>query len=110
MLKKIQRRFILAAMAAFGTVTLLIIAGINAANYYRTTAMQDGLAEALLSHEQAVPAKRQAQPPPLGEMEGRDPEEAFMTRFFTVHCDTDGRIRAASRDYISSVDEVTAEA
>ena len=59
MLKKIQRRFILAAMVAFGTVTLLIIAGINAANYYRTTAMQDGLAEALLSHEQAVPAKRQ---------------------------------------------------
>lgn len=110
MLKKIQRRFILAAMAAFGTVTLLIIAGINAANYYRTTAMQDGLAEALLSHEQTVPAKRQAPPPPLGEMEGRDPEEAFMTRFFTVHCDTDGRIRAASRDYISSVDEVTAEA
>lgn len=110
MLKKIQRRFILAAMAAFGTVTLLIIVGINAANYYRTTAMQDGLAEALLSHEQTIPAKRQAPPPPLGEMEGRDPEEAFMTRFFTVHCDTDGRIRAASRDYISSVDEVTAEA
>lgn len=110
MLKKIQRRFILAAMAAFGTVTLLIIVGINAANYYRTTAIQDGLAEALLSHEQTVPAKRQTPPPPLREMEGSDPEAAFMTRFFTVHCDTDGRIRAASRDYISSVDEVTAEA
>ena len=41
MLKKIQRRFILAAMAAFGTVMLLIIVGINAANYYRTTSMQD---------------------------------------------------------------------
>lgn len=41
MLKKIQRRFVLAAMAAFGTITLLIIVGINAANYYRTTSMQD---------------------------------------------------------------------
>lgn len=110
MLNKIRRRFILAAMAAFGTVTLLIIVGINAANYYRTTAMQDGLAEALLSHEQTVPAKRQVPPPPLREMAGRDPEAAFMTRFFVVHCDTDGSIRAASRDYISSVDEVTAEA
>lgn len=110
MFHKIRRRFILAAMAAFGTVTLLIIVGINAANYYRTTATQDGLAEALLLHEGTVPAKRQAPPPPLREMERRDPEAAFMTRFFTVHCDTDGRIRAASRDYISSVDEVTAEA
>lgn len=110
MFHKIRRRFILAAMAAFGTVTLLIIVGINAANYYRTTATQDGLAESLLSHEGTVPAKCQAPPPPLREMERRDPEAAFMTRFFTVHCDTDGRIRAASRDYISSVDEVTAEA
>lgn len=54
MLKRIQRRFVLAAMAAFGTVMPLIIVGINAANYYRTTFMQDRLAEALLEHEQAV--------------------------------------------------------
>lgn len=62
MLKKIQRRFILAAMAAFGTVMLLIIVGINAANYYRTTSMQDRLVEALFSHEQNVPAKPRAAP------------------------------------------------
>lgn len=63
MLKKIQRRFIVAAMAAFSTVMLLIIAGINMANYCRTTSMQDYLVGELLLHEQTDPAK--PAPPPL---------------------------------------------
>lgn len=109
MLKKIQRRFILAAMAAFGTITLLIIVGINVANYYRTTSMQDHRAGELLKHEQTVLAKPKAPLPPAGDKSGRDPEEAFTTRFFVVHCDADGRIRAISRDYIYSVDEETAK-
>ncbi len=41
MLKKMQRRFILAAMAAFGTVMLVLVVGINTANYCRTTSMQE---------------------------------------------------------------------
>ena len=107
MLKKIQRRVIQAAMAAFGTVMLLIIVGINAANYYRTTSMQDHLTAALLSNEQTDLGKPQVPSPPVGDMRGRDPEAAFMTRFFTVHCDADGRVREVLRDYISSVDEET---
>ena len=110
MLKKIQRRFILVAMAAFGTVMLLIIVGINVANYYRTTSMQDRLAGELLAHEQAVLSRREAPPPPARDRTRRDPEEAFTTRFFTVHCDEDGRVGSVSRDYISSVDEETAKA
>lgn len=110
MLKKIQRRFILAAMAAFGTVMLLILAGINAANYYRTTTMQDQLAEELLFHEQTNRSGPEAPPPPVREKRGRDPEAAFMTRFFTVHCDADGRAKEVLRDYISTVDEETAKA
>lgn len=110
MLKKIQRRFVLAAMAAFGMVMLLIIVGINAANYYRTTSMQDHLAEELLAHEQTARSKRAAPPSPVRDKERRDPEAAFTTRFFTVHCDADGRIGAVSRDFISSVDEETAKA
>lgn len=109
MLKRIQRRFVSAAMAAFGTVMLLIIVGINAANYYRTAFMQDRLAEALLEHEQTAFSRQEAPPPPDRGIPGRDPEAAFMTRFFTVRCDADGRARAVSRDYISSVDEEEAE-
>ena len=37
MLKKMQRRFIMAAMAAFATVMLMLVVGINIVNYYRTT-------------------------------------------------------------------------
>lgn len=109
MLKRMQRRFILAAMAAFGTVMLLIIVGINAANYYRTTSMQDFLARELLSQEQTHQARPQMPPPRVGDISKSDPEAAFMTRFFTVHCDTDGRVREVLRDNISSVDEETAK-
>ena len=51
MLKKMQRRFIMAAMAAFATVMLMLVVGINIVNYYRTTSMQDGLAASLLEYE-----------------------------------------------------------
>lgn len=109
MLKKIQRRFILAAMAAFGLVMLLIIVGINTLNYSRTTSMQDRLAEALLEHERTGQGEG-APPPPVRDIPGRNPEAAFMTRFFMIHCDADGRVREVLRDYISSVDEETAKA
>ncbi len=108
MLKKIQRRFILAAMAAFGTVMLLIIVGINAANYYRTTSMQDHLARELLRRGQKAVAEPKSMPPGR-RIPGGGPEAEFMTRFFTVYCDENGDIRGMSRDYISSVDEETAE-
>lgn len=108
MLKKIQRRFVLAAMAAFGLVMLLIIVGINTANYYKTTSMQDRLAKELLSQGQTV-QERPKMPPRARDILKRDPEAAFMTRFFTVHCDTDGRVKEVLRDNISSVDEQTAK-
>lgn len=110
MLKKIQRRFVLAAMAAFALVMLLIIVGINAANYYRTTSMQDRLIQELLEHEQAGFNEEQAPPPPIRNIPGRNPEAAYMTRFFTVHCDADGSVKEVLREYISSVDEETAKA
>lgn len=108
MLKKIQRRFILAAMAAFGVVMLVLIVGINGANYYRTTFMQDHQAEGLLEHERRVFEHPRTPPRPIKEIPGGGPEAEFTTRFFAVHCDTDGSIKAMSRDYISSVDDKTA--
>lgn len=108
MLKKIQRRFILAAMAAFGVVMLALIVGINAVNYYRTTSMQDHLIGDLMEHEQHVVRQPQAASPPFENIRGGGPEAEFTTRFFAVHCDRKGNIKAMSRDYIVSVDEKTA--
>lgn len=54
MLKKMQRRFIMAAMAAFGTVMLALLVGINAVNYCRTTSMQDDMTASLLEYAQRM--------------------------------------------------------
>ena len=47
-MKKMRRRFILAAMAAFGTVMAVLLVGINLVNFYRTTSVRDEMAENLL--------------------------------------------------------------
>ena len=88
MLKKIQRRFILAAMAAFGTVMVLIVAGINWANYAQTTSMLDHLAASLLDGRSGH-GPREFRPPGKGffpgrELAGAGPEAEFTTRSLTL--------------------------
>lgn len=132
MLKKMQRRFIMAAMAAFATVMLMLVVGINIVNYYRTTSTQDGLAASLLEyeqrayehrarrnasqdenpkeHERRTSAHQEPEFPPISEMPGGGPEARFTTRFFAVYCDLSENIEVISRDYIYSIDEETAKA
>lgn len=105
MLKKMRRRFILAAMTAFGMVMGILLAGINLVNYYRTTSMQDQMAEILLSREQRAFHRPEAPLPPMTDIPGGGPEAEFTTRFFAAHCDRDGRILFLARDHISSIDE-----
>lgn len=109
MLKRLQRRFILSAMAAFGTVMLVIVIGINAANYFRTASMQDDMIRNILEYEQRGLKEPKAPPAPMRDMPGGGPEAEFTIRFFSVRCDADGTIKFISREHISSVDEETAE-
>ncbi len=131
MLKKMQRRFIMAAMAAFATVMLMLVVGINIVNYYRTTSMQDGLAASLLEYEKRAyehrtrrnftadakskenkrkpTAHQEPDFPALSEMPGGGPEARFTTRFFAVYNDASGEMEVISRDYIYSIDEETAK-
>lgn len=108
MLKKMRRRFISAAMAAFGTVMLLLAAGINLANYWRVTSVQDDIAASLMGYELRDPKRPGAEFPPIAQMPGGGPEAEFTTRFFSVRCDMAGNIQVISRDHIHSVDEETA--
>lgn len=108
MLKKMQRRFILAAMAAFGTVMLVLAAVINIVNYCQTTARQDELAENLLRHERRALEEPRRKLPPIADMAGTGPEAEFTTRFFVTHCGPSGKIEVISKDHIASVDEGTA--
>ena len=70
MLKKMRRRFILAAMAAFGTVMAMLLAGINLVNFYRTTSVRDQMAANLLGREQRAFHRPQAPLPPMEDMPG----------------------------------------
>lgn len=108
MLKKIQRRFILAAMAAFGTVMVLIVVGINWANYVQTASMQDQLALRLLEHGWQAFKGPEKKFPPVRDLPGGGPEAEFTTRFFTAARDPSGNIKVISRDFIFSIDEETA--
>lgn len=74
-MKKMRRRFIVAAMTAFGTVMLVLVTVINIVNYCQTTRRQDELAENLLSHERSAYAEPQKPPPPfrIYAAEGRKP-------------------------------------
>lgn len=127
-----QRRFIMAAMAAFATVMFVLVVGINIVNYYRTTSTQDGLAASLLEyerrayehrthrnaaadekpkeHERRTSTHQEPEFPPISEMPGGGPEARFTTRFFAVYCDLSETIEVISRDYIYSIDEETAKA
>lgn len=110
MLKKMQRRFILAAMAAFGTVMLVIAAGINIANYFQRAALQDNMLEGIYEYEQMKTLQPGILRPPISEMAWAEgPEAEFTIRFFAVHCDESGEITLITRDNIVSVDEIMAE-
>lgn len=128
MLKEMQRRFILAAMAAFGTVMLVLVVGINIANYCRTTSMQDDLVISLLGYEQRVHAQKahahwghrreqgtqqhsKPERPPFAQMPAADrgSEAAFTTRYFAVYRGLDGNVEVISKDYIFSIDEEDAK-
>ena len=52
MLRKLRERFILSAMAAFGIVMLMLVAGINALNYKVTVDRQDDMLAGIMEYEQ----------------------------------------------------------
>lgn len=109
MLKKMQWRFILAAMAAFGTVMLVLAAGINIANYCQRAAMQDDMLDGIYEYEQMKMQNPDIIHPSISEMAWAEgPEADFTIRFFAVHCDESGNITLITRDNIFSVDETMA--
>lgn len=107
-MKKMRRRFIVAAMTAFGTVMLVLVTVINIVNYCQTTRRQDELAENLLSHGRSAYAEPQKPPPPFADIRGGGPEAEFTTRFFVMYCGPGGDIQVVSREHIASIDEETA--
>ncbi len=105
MLKKMRRRVILAAMAAFAAVILLIAALVNVVNFCVVTNRADETIASVLSFQSRAPKPSRGNPPPEPFIGLPDLESNYMTRFFIVSFDADGNIQSVSTDQIASIDE-----
>lgn len=97
MLKKMRRRFIGAAMAAMGAVTLILLIAINLWNYSITTDRLDDTMHSVLTGGGGAEGYT------LPDIFSQSPEEKYMTRFFAVIYDESGSPRRVYSDYIATV-------
>lgn len=100
MLKKLRRRFIAAAMAAIGAVTLVLLVAINLWNYKITTDRLDDTLDVMSLTGSYSSGRDYTLPEIFG---GHSSEEMYMTRFFAVYYDTSGNAVSIFRDYIATV-------
>ena len=111
MLKKLRWRFILAAMAAFFAVIVLIAALVNIFTYVAITTRVDNSIESIVNSD--FRSQRDFKPEPRGgdnPFGGRpDMEANYMMRFFVVRVDDSGNATYLSMDFIASVDENSAK-
>lgn len=111
MLKKMRSRFIMLAVSAFGSVMLLLIVGINLINYFQIGVSQDVILEQIYEYNKSTIQYPDIMPPSVSDLEWAGGEEAeFTMRFFSVTCDDKGNLLSFDDQYISSVDEATAQA
>ena len=100
MLKKLRRRFIAAAMAAIGAVTLVLLCAVNLWNYKITTDSLDATLDIMSLTGSYSSGKDYSLPEFFG---GHSSEEMYMTRFFAVYYDQNGKAAGVFRDYIATV-------
>ena len=100
MLKKLRRRFIAAAMAAIGAVTLVLLCAANLWNYKITTDSLDATLDIMSLTGSYSSGKDYSLPEIFG---GHSSEEMYMTRFFAVYYDQNGKAAGVFRDYIATV-------
>ena len=109
MLKKLRWRFILAAMAAFLAVIVLIAALVNIFTHAMITSRIDQSIEMIVNSDFRAPRDNMPAPRggnPFGDRP--DMESGYMMRFFVVRVDGTGQATFLSMDFIASVDENSA--
>ena len=110
MLKRMQHKFILVTMISVALVMILIIIGINLTSYFRMQNRQDEKLNGIYEYEQMYDEDQNLKKPPISEMPWAEGEgKEFTTRFFVVHCDREGNLKVFGNEYITSIDEETAE-
>lgn len=110
MLKRMQVRFIAAVMSAFGLVMLALLAGILMLNDHKMRQEQEETIAWILEYHEKMQELPRSERLPIYEVlrkEGGNRE--FTPRFFMVHSDKEGRVKIFGNEYISSIDEKTAQ-
>ena len=128
MLKKMQHRFVGAAMAAFTAVILVLFCVVNAGNYRSVASQQDDtLSQLLALGLQSAPTNGETPPDkpdgevgaafpnnvPIPRIDGGknfSPEVPYMFRYFSVRYDSDGTLAQVNQDFIASISRAEAEA
>lgn len=128
MLKKMQRRFVGAAMAAFTAVIFVLFCVVNAGNYRSVASQQDDtLSQLLALGSQSAPTNGETPPDkpdgevgaalpdnvPVPRIDGGknfSPEVPYMFRYFSVRYDADGTLAQVDQDFIASISRGEAEA
>ncbi len=102
MLKKMRKRFIIAAMTAFSAVIIGLLCIINIWNYKEVSKRQDEILQTIINLE----TNNQSSPitPPFPH-QGFSSEIGYMIRFFVVTYGANGNVNNIHRDYIASVSE-----
>ena len=122
MLKRMRRRFIGAAMAAFSAVILVLFCVINVGNFRIVAAQQDETLERLLDAERLVlpdvrfPGFPDGSNIPVQEItpridggENYSQEVPYMFRYFSVRADSAGNVTNVNQDFIASISREDAE-
>ena len=106
MLKRLRRRIIGTAMAAFCAVILLIVVLVNVINYVSATSRADETIASIRNFEEREQGRRKEEGPHPADFMGLpDREENFMTRYFSVRFNEDRTVSSVSTDFIAAVDQ-----
>ena len=116
MIKKMRQRVILASMAAFFAVIALIATLVNIIYFGVETGNADRTLNVIMENEErrtdfpmpGEPGEPGENPPMQPFMGLPDLEMNYMTRFFVVRFDKDGKTSAVGMDYIAAIDSFDA--
>jgi two-component system sensor histidine kinase CiaH len=110
MIKKLQRKFIIIATLSVSFVMLVIIGGINIANFVSTNAQTDMLLSLLADNDGRFPAyndddddRERDGYDDTHELAGLSEESRFMTRYFLARVDGTGRIFQLDTGHIAAL-------
>lgn len=101
MIKTLQKKFILTAMAAVTVLLLFMLGAINGINYWMT--------QNQTAHTLNMLSENEGRFPPQQEPGRKGPEFAMSARFFVVYLNTSGEIMHTDVSQIATISEAEAE-